>query len=199
MLPRPLAFVLACLLAGCGVLGGDVLDVYELRAPEGLPTANAPIQREITVELPEATGTLETDRILMRPDALQAQYLPGARWGEETPVMVQSLMLRSLQATGGLTYVGRRPLGSGGDYAIVSDIIDFHGETNGDAVSVRLTIEVRIVRELDASIAAGRTFTALSTTESTRTEDLIAAFDSAADALFTDFALWTMARLGRPL
>ncbi|MEM9317923.1 MAG: ABC-type transport auxiliary lipoprotein family protein [Pseudomonadota bacterium] len=191
-------FLLA--LPACSLLGGgEVLDIYELRAPEGLPTANGPAPREVVVELPEAAGTLETDRILVRPDALAAQYLPGARWGEETPVMVQTLMLRSLQATEGLTYVGRRPLGSGGDFAIVSDILDFQAETEGDTARVVITLEVRIVRERDAAIAAGRTFQAEASAASSATDDLIAAFDTASDALFSEFAIWTMARLGRPI
>ena len=113
--------------------------------------------------------------------------------------MVQTLMLRSLQATGGLTYVGRRPLGSGGDFAIVSDIIDFQAETDGGASWVHMTIEVRIVRERDAAITAGRTFSAEIQAESAATDDLIAAFDQASDVIFDDFTRWTMARLGRPL
>ena len=198
---RPgLLFLLCTLLAGRSLfLGSETLDVYELRAPADVPTTDRPIARVITVELPEATGTLDTDRILIRPDSLQAQYLPGVRWGEETPVMVQTLMLRSLQATGGLTYVGRRPLGSSGDFAIVSDIIDFQAETQGDETVVRVTLEVRIIRERDAAITAGRTFRAEATAQSTATDDLIGAFDAAADTVFTDFTIWTMARLGRPI
>ena len=198
---KPLAPLLLCLgLIGCSILpSSEALDIYELRAPSDLPSTDRPIARVVTVELPETTGTLDTDRILIRPDNLQAQYLPDVRWGEDTPVMVQTLMLRSLQATGGLTYVGRRPLGSGGDFAIVSDIIDFQAEAVGETVSIHLSVEVRIVRERDAQIVAGRTFRAEVPTDSTATEDLIAGFDAAADQVFTDFTLWTMARLGRPL
>lgn len=196
VLPLALTF----LLSSCALLGGtEVLDIYELRAPATLPSTDRPAPRVVTVELPEATGTLDTDRILIRPDNLQAQYLPGARWGEETPVMVQTLMLRSLQATGGLTYVGRRPLGSSGDFAIVSDIIDFQAETDGDAARIRITLEVRVVRERDAAITAGRTFQAEMPAASTSTDDIIAAFDAASDELLTEFTSWTMARLGRPL
>lgn len=195
-----LSLCAAAILSGCSLLSGpEVLDVYELRAPVGLPTADRPAPRVITVELPEATGTLQTDRILIRPGGLQAQYLPGARWGEETPVMVQTLMLRSLQATEGLTYVGRRPLGSAGDFAIVSDIIDFQAETTGDTPQVRIAVEVRIIRERDAAVAAGRLFSVTTSATSTSTDDLIAAFDAATAELLTDFTLWTMARLGRPL
>ncbi|MEM6608057.1 MAG: ABC-type transport auxiliary lipoprotein family protein [Pseudomonadota bacterium] len=193
--------LLVLCLAGCSLLpGGNALEIYELRAPEGLPSTDRPIAREVIVELPGATGTLETDRILIRPDALQAQYLRGARWGEETPVMVQSLMLRSLQETGGLTFVGRRPLGSGGDIAIVSDILDFAAERSaGGGIIVRLRLEVRLIRERDASVAAGRTFVAEVPAIGDGNEDIVAAFDAAADDLFTEFTLWTMARLGRPL
>lgn len=200
MKPLLLPICLTLLLSACAVISGpEQLDVYELRAPMGLPTTDRPAPRIVTVELPEATGTLTTDRIMIRPGGLQAQYLPGARWGEETPVMVQTLILRSLQATGGLTYVGRRPLGSSGDYAILTDIVEFQAETTETGAQVVLQLEVRIIRERDASIAAGRSFAATMPADSTATEDLIAAFDTASDALLTELTLWTMARLGRPL
>ena len=36
--------------------------------------------RHVVVETPSASGAIATDRILIKPDRLQAAYLPGARW-----------------------------------------------------------------------------------------------------------------------
>lgn len=202
---RILALGLLLLLTGCGALGalGNAsrpLDVYELRAPEGLPVAASPLRREVIVELPSATGTLDTDRIMIRPDAFQAQYLPDARWGEEVPVMVQTLMVRSLSSTDGILYVGRRPLGGGGDFAIVTDLVDFQAELRDEGLPiVRVAMNIRIVREADVAIVASRSFAAEAEADGTEIEQIVAAFDTATDRLLTDFTTWTMARLGRPL
>ncbi len=194
-------------LAGCGALGalGDAstpLDVYDLRAPQGAPVVQGgPLARDVTVELPTTSGVLQTDRILIRPDALQAQYLPDVRWGDEVPVMAQTLMLRALENTGGLRYVGRRPLAGSGDFAIVTELVDFQAELTGaeGAALVTLRMTSRLVRERDASVVASRTFVATAPAGSTATAALVDAFDRASDQWLVEFADWVMTSLGRRL
>ena len=196
-----LAFILAPLaLSACSALSAlsdatQVLDVYELRAPEGIAEAPRRSRLNVTVEPPTTTGALLTDRIMIKPSELEAQYLPGARWGEEVPVMVQSLMLRSLQATDGLSYVGREPLGLSGDVAIVSDVIDFQARDLGEQAEVTLRISVQLVREEDVAILASRTFASQAVSASLETPDIVAAFDAASDELMAAFADWVVTGL----
>lgn len=194
-------------LGGCSAIGalGDVttpLSVFELRAPGDAPVARGgPLAYDVTVELPTTSGVLDTDRIMIRPDALQAQYLPDVRWGDDVPVMMQTLMLRTLENTNGVRYVGRRPLAGSGDYAIVTELVDFQAEVAADGLSSRVSIRMtsRLVRERDASIVSSRTFTAQEMAASTETPAVIEAFDRASDAVLIDFADWTMSALGRRL
>ncbi len=186
------------LLSACAAISavndiGKSLEVYELRPPASIATVRGrPLQRDVIVELPTTSGALETDRIMIRPNALQAQYLPGVRWSEETPVMVQTLMLRSVEATGAVRYVGRKPLGPGGDYALVTEVVDFQAEVadEAEAATVRIRMIVRVVRERDARIVASRTFEATAASASLETPDVVSAFDAAAGQAMTDFAAW---------
>jgi cholesterol transport system auxiliary component len=134
---------------------------------------------------------------MIRPNSLQAQYLPKVRWSEPTPVMVQTLMLRSIEATQGIRYVARRPLGARGDYAIVTEVIDFQAELDedGQTTTVELRLISRIVREEDVRIVASKTFSATATTSSSETESVIEAFDIAAGRLFPDFSNWVVSKL----
>ena len=199
--------VLMAALAGCSALGalGDAstpLDVYDLRAPEGAPVARGgPLARDLTVELPTASGVLLTDRIMIRPDSVQAQYLPDVRWGDEAPVMMQTLMVRALENTGGLRYVGRRPLAGSGDYAIVTELVDFQAEAaaDGEGADVNIRMISRIVRERDATVIATRTLAVSTVAVSTETSVLIEAFERASDQLLIEFADWIMTTLGRRL
>ncbi len=202
-LPRRLlrlapALCALAMLTGCAALSAVnkvavPLEVYELRPPAGLAQApGRPRPLDVIVELPTTTGSLATDRIMIRPTALQAQYLPEVRWADPVPVMVQTLMLRTLEARGAVRYVGRRPLGASGDYALVTEVVDFHAELapDGTTAAVTLALIVRLVREGDARIVASRSFRAAAPAVSTETPALIAAFDAAAAALLTDFAGW---------
>lgn len=192
------ALALVGTLAACSAISAVTdattpLEVYELRAPAGIPASpRRALPRDVIVELPTTGGSLDTDRIMIRPNALQAQYLPGVRWSEPAPVMVQTLMLRAIEATGVVRYVARKPLGGSGDYALVTEIVDFQAETMDEAegATVRIRFIVRAVRESDAAIIASRTFTASAEAPSTETHVLAETFNKASDAVFTDFAAW---------
>ena len=202
-----LSMVLLSVLSGCSALGAlsDVttpLDVYDLRAPEGAAVAQGgTLARDVVVELPNTSGVLNTDRIMIRPDALQAQYLPDVRWGDEVPVMLQTLMVRALENTNGLRYVGRRPLAGSADYAIVTELVDFQVEPGPDGIGSQVAISLtsRLVREDDAVVISTRTFNIIQPVPSTDTPTLISAFDLASDAFLTQFANWTITALGRRL
>lgn len=197
-----LAFCALSAVSGCSAIsaiGGATapLDVYELRAPDQ-PQASRQLAHHLIIELPTTTGALDTDRIMIRPDPLQAQYLPEVRWSDPTPAMLQTLMLRSIESTGAFSYVGRRPLGPGGDYAILAELIDFQAELAPDAetATVRLRMSVRLLRESDTRIIASRSFSASAISPSSETTAIIAAFDTAAANLLPEFTSWTLARLG---
>jgi cholesterol transport system auxiliary component len=186
------------LLSGCAAISAvsdaaTPLDVFELRAPVSIAAVSGrPIARDVIIELPTTSGALATDRIMIRPNPLQAQYLPDVRWSEPTPVMVQTLMLRSVEATGAVRYVGRKPLGVSGDFALVTEVIDFQADvaSDGETANVQVTLLVRIVRERDASIVASRRLSASVMAASTETLTVIDAFSAASDRIFAEFAQW---------
>ncbi len=190
-------------LSGCAAItavtdAATPLDVYELRAPASIePSGGRVLARDVIIEIPTTSGALATDRIMIRPNALQAQYLPDVRWSEPTPVMVQTLMLRSVEATGAVRYVGRKPLGVSGDFALVTEVIDFQADVvpETDTANVQITLLVRIVRERDASIVATRRFTAIAVAATTETAVVIDAFSAASDQVFDAFAQWVRSTL----
>ena len=118
-----LAFVFVGLMAltGCGAVSAlnkaaTPLDAYELRAPVDIPQSSRNLDRALSIEPPTTSGALDTDRILVKPNPVQSLYLPDGRWASELPAMWQTMALRAFEDTGALAYVGRRPLGSVGDF-----------------------------------------------------------------------------------
>lgn len=204
-MPRMMLFaMLAALLSGCGAISaiGDAttpLDAYDLHAPADGPVAQGrPLQRDLIIEIPSASGALDTDRIMIRPNPLQAQYLPRARWSDPTPVMVQTLMLRSIENANALRYVARRPLAGSGDFALIAELTDFQAELDEetDTAMVRLRLVARIVRESDASILATRTFSSSAPAADLETLALVESFNTAAAPLMRDLTGWVLASLG---
>lgn len=188
-------------LSGCSAISAisdasKTLEVYELRAPEIAPAGRS-LGLELVIEEPTTSGALQTDRIMIRPDPLQAQYLPGIRWSETTPVMLQTLMLRSLEQTQALRYVGRTPLGIGGDVALLTELVDFQAEVapDGETGTVELRLISRVVRESDVRILGTRSFSARALLPSLDETAIIAGFDQAATQLLAEHAAWVLSVL----
>lgn len=201
----PKAFLVAATLglAGCSAISSltdatTVLEAYQLRAPADLPTVRGRLGRELAIETPTTGGALDTDRIMIRPDPLKAQYLPGARWTDTAPVMLQGLMLRSFEDTNALRYVGRRPLGGSGDYVLVSELTDFQAEVgpDGESVTTRVRLVARLVRESDSSILGSRTINRAAAATSSENEAVIDSYDRATTAALKDLVGWALGLMG---
>ncbi len=195
----PLLIAGALSLGGCAALpggSGRALDTYELRAPANPPVAGRSLARDVVVETPEAGPALDLDRIMIRPNPLQAQYLPGARWTGDAPVMMQRLMVRTLQDANAFRFVGRRPLGPGADFALVSELTDFQAEETAEGTIVRIRLVARLVREEDATVIASRSFTAASPIESLDTLNVVQSFNAATDTVLRDLSTWVQTTLG---
>lgn len=198
---QSLALLALTSLPGCGALsalsGGPDLDVFELR-----PLSDAPRHCsrgrnvELVIEEPKARGTLNSERIMIRPNALQTQYLPDAQWGDTVPITLQNLLVRGFGAYDVFTHVGRAPLGTAGDYAIISEINDFNAEVAGKGATVKLSVNAQLVREMDATVVARGTFQASAQAPSTNTDDLVPAFDAAGQQLLTQMTDWGLRGIG---
>ena len=198
-LPTALLIAATATLPGCGALsalqGEPERDLFELRAPAALSCPRSRIG-ELVIEPPKARGTLDSNRIMIRPSALQTQYLPDAEWGDTVPAMLQRLLVESLSATGSFNQVGRAPLGLSGDVAMISEVQDFNVDLSADGTLIRLGVGAQLVDEMEAKVIARGRFAAAVPAAGTRTADLIPAFDAATRHLIGQMTAWTLDAAG---
>ncbi len=189
-------------LCGCSALAaltgaGAKLDAYTLSA---LPQSDIDSQGpHLVVALPTSAGALATDRILIKPSAVQAQYLPDGRWTDPAPVLVQTLLLASLQNMGGFRLVDRTGGGLMPDYTLMTELQDFQAEPAGPgpgAVMVRVGATMTLIRESDLEIIATRRFVATAMASDDSTLALVGAFDDALRQVLTDAIGWTRSQTG---
>lgn len=188
-------------LSGCATVTAlgratEVLDAYELKAPQTVPVARSSQAIELVIELPTASGAIDTDRILVRPSRTQVQYLPDARWTAPAPDMLRSAMIETFLRTGAFRHVGARPLGASGDLALVTSVLDFGAVVAGDAGVVELTLVARLVREDDAAVVGTRTIARRVAIPDTRTPTIIAGYEAATDAALAELAAWVLSTRG---
>ncbi|MCT4334852.1 ABC-type transport auxiliary lipoprotein family protein [Paracoccus sp. YLB-12] len=192
---------LTAFLPGCAALsalqGEPNRDVFELRAPSvGSGQCGRGRLAELVVEPPKARGTLDSNRIMIRPSPLQTQYLPDAIWGDPVPATLQRLLVETLGGYDAFTHVGRAPLGVAGDYALISEIGAFNAELAGDGALIRIAVDAQLVRESDATVVSRGRFASSAEAASTRTSDLIPAFDAAAQDTVRQISAWALRGIG---
>jgi cholesterol transport system auxiliary component len=190
-----LALSAAAALPGCGAVSAvsrasTPLDTFTLSSlgPTGSRAGGA---GHIVVEAPSAGGELTTDRVLIKVNPRQAEYLPDARWSEPAPAMVQTLLVNSLLNRGGFGLVSRVGAGLVPDYTLMSELQAFQAEVTGEAgTQVRIQIQMTLIRESDRSIAGTRRFGTSAAVASDSTPTLIAALDGAMQSVLGDVVSW---------
>lgn len=187
-------------LGGCAALSSinedsTTLDAYTLAPLAVVETPTRPVH--LVVQLPTSAGALATDRILIKPSVLQAQYLPDGRWTDPAPVLLQTLLLASLQNAGGFQLVDRDGGGLMPDFTLMTELQDFQAEPNttDTSVTVRVRVAMTLIRESDVSIAASRQFNATAVAANNSTPALIMAFHEALRTVLIDAVNWTRANI----
>ena len=192
-------------LAACLAVGGcaaalelarpDPPRLYDLTPKssfDDLPEVDA----RLSVEVPTATAGLNTARIALRPTSTTLEYYAGARWVDVVPVMVQNLLLESLDNASRLDVLGREVVGVRAEYALLTHIREFqaeYGESGPPRVRVRL--QARLVRlPRRTSIAAtSEAFTVAA--EDRSLEAIVAAFDDGLGKALRRVVEWTVQEL----
>jgi cholesterol transport system auxiliary component len=201
---RPFGLLLALALAipGCGAVrslnaAAAAQDTYELQPLSGGIAGRA--GRSLSVEVPSATAAIATERILIKPNALQVAYLPGVRWVEAAPLHVQSLLIRSVANSGRAGFVGG-PAGTGPlpDYLLLTDIEAFQAEVRQGAeppveVVVRLTLT--LMRDIDGRVVGVRRFERTVGAASDGAPDVVSAFNVAMSGLLQEATGWIVAAM----
>lgn len=186
--------------AGCvPVLGGGAtLDAFDLAPPPSLPLARNRAPIELVIELPAVPGALDTDRILVRPDPLRAQYLPGARWTQDAPEVLRTLFIHGFEATGGLRLAGRRPLGSFADYRLSTEVVAFQIDATAQGVppQAEMRVMARLVNERARSAPAARAFAARVPVTEAGTLGYVRALNTAAGQVLTQMTGWALGQMG---
>lgn len=149
-LRRTLALSSCLLLGACAALQLATADpprLYDLTPKstfvDGLPTVSG----RLSVEVPTATAGLNSVRIALRPTPTTLEYYAGARWVDVVPVMIQNLLLESLDNTGRIDVLGREVVGVRADLALLTHVREFQAEydTPG-APLVRVRLQARLIR-----------------------------------------------------
>ncbi len=187
-------------LGGCGAVSAlntaaRPLDTYDL-APAPGATDGRRTGRTVLVARPEATAAIATDRIMVKPDAVSVTYLPDARWSDELPLVLQSLLVRSISGTGRVGYVGRSDGGPVPDSALLVRIDAFQANAGADGTLVaEVNMTLTVVNDRDQRVVATRGFSQSLPAAGDDPASIVAAFQAVLNALLPAMSDWVVQRV----
>ena len=184
------ALCLALGLAACG--GGSPSATYDLSAlPAGAALRGS--TRQLVVAEPVASQALDSDRIVVRPNAGEIAYLSGAQWADRLPKLVQTRLIQSFENTRAAKLVGRPGDRLAADRTLETEIRAFEIDVKGGAAVVEIT--ARILDDRSGRIVAAQLFGARAPSAGTGGAAASSALDAALGQVMRAIAAWTAARL----
>lgn len=196
-----LSLLLLGALPGCAALTGlsaatTPNDLFVLTPKSTFDEKLPSLQYQIAVEEPTATAAVDTDQITVQPTPLRVQYLPGARWVDRAPLIVQSLLIESFENSGKVPAVGSSAIGLRADFLVVTDIREFQATVPQDDPDAPLEIDVRLnIKLIDAfsdRIIASDSFEALALSETDDAAQVADAFDQALGSTMRRAVEWSI-------
>jgi cholesterol transport system auxiliary component len=186
--------------AGCGAASalsraGAQRTTYDLSPAPG-PASGPRSSRSLLVAEPEATAVLDSDRIAVKPDALSVAYLPDGRWSDRLPLVLQSLLVRSIAGTGRAGYVGAAGQGPVPDRALLGRIDAFNLRRLDDAsFEMRVDVALTVVDDASQRVVATRNFAGSAPVADDRAESAARAAQAVLDGLLPEAGDWVLRRL----
>lgn len=189
-----------CSLGGCSAItsinaAAKPLNTYDLIPASGSQSGGRR-SRTLLVAPPQASAALATDRIMIKPDPASITYLPDARWSDETPAVVQSLLIRSISQTGRVAYVGAVGAGPVPDKALLVRIDAFDVTVSGEGLfTAKLDFDLTVINDRDQRVVASRRFSQSQQITSDAPEAIVGAFQRLLNEMLPAMSDWTIGRV----
>ena len=187
----------APLIAGCG--GIQLLptpmqpQLYVLR-PEIVLPAGASVSWRLSVGTPDASASLDTERIALSRSATTMDYFANAAWTDRLPAIVQRLLIQSFDASGRIVAVDRDTTGIENDYVLETEIRDFEARyADPDAPpQILILIQAKLARMPQREIIASLNVRQQAQAVDNMLDPIVLAFNQATAAAIAQIANWTL-------
>jgi len=186
----------AGVLSACGSLvpgQGPPPDLYRLTPKHDLSGDLPAVTWQLLVETPAAPAGLDNTRIALMRRPIQVQYYAKSNWIDRVPLMVQTLLVETFEASGKIVSVGGNPANLRPDYVLSTQIRDFQADYySGSGPSARVGIVARLVTLRQRAIVAAKRFDAAAPAKADEIAAVVAAFDIALGQVLDGIAGWTL-------
>ncbi len=192
---------MVCLwLGGCALAGMGASEppaTFNLSAPD---LSDAKFRRwpvQITVSQPTAMRALDTDRVLVMASGGRIAYFENAAWSDRLTSLVRARIVEAMQDSRAFRAVLTTEDRVDGEYTLAVEIRKFEVEVAEGRSEAVVTLFVKLVDNLGASVIATRQFNARSPASSDDPANGIVALQSDFDQVTKELVKWLSSRRWR--
>ena len=182
-------------LTHCGSLLGPSNpppQIYRLSPGSSLPPGGLSVPWQLAVGRPDATQTLDTDRIaLFRGPAMD--YYADAQWNDSAPRLVQSLLVEAFDKSGRVQSAPRDSASLRADLTLATELRDFEAQYDNANGAPLVVVDIQ-AKLLDQR---GQVIGSLDSRQTARASEntiasVVMAFDGAMAASLAQIVAWTL-------
>jgi phospholipid/cholesterol/gamma-HCH transport system substrate-binding protein len=162
--------------------------VYDLAAPRDFPPPGKPASRQLTIADPTTVLMLDTQKIVVRPQAPDEPSFEAARWADTVPKLVQAKILESFENSRYFAAVARPLEGLTSEYQLIIEIRAFDIATVPETAA-DVALSVKILGE-DGKIKDFRVFRSTVPTKLTNAASAAAALNEAFGKVARELVIW---------
>jgi len=178
------------LLATCACTSGlhsnaPASQVYLLRATNAPPVASAatPATASVQVVRPLAGPGLDSEHIVTVAPEHRMSYYAGSQWAAALPVLLETLVVERLRATGAWAAVNDSESTIASEYFLQIGIRRFEAEYTAAAIpTARVSLDCAIGRRASRELVASFTADGAAQASANRVSAVVAAFEEAMNA-----------------
>lgn len=191
MLKLALTTAVSTVLLGACAGGSAPPLTYDLLAPRiSTVSAPKPAAFQLVVNEPNAVRSLESDRILVKPEPEQVTYYKNAVWSDRLPRLMQMRIIEAFQNAGLVRAVGSRADRLDADVELVTEVRSFHVEISGGKAQAIVSLYVKMIDGKRGRIIASRGFESRNATNAADASDMVGALNHAFDAMLREMVPW---------
>lgn len=194
-----------CSVAGCNTIASleqsaTTLDTYDI-SPVQVSGAGTRGRSTLLVLEPAAPAALSTDRILIRSSPQSVTYLPDGRWVDDLPLMLQSVLIRTISGSGRVGFVGAADAGPVPDSVLLTRIDRFDVAVSQDEAGQRqyvaqVALELTVLRDRDQKIMGSQSITRSMPLKSDAVGVIVAGFQTLMNDMLPDAVGWIAGTAG---
>jgi cholesterol transport system auxiliary component len=180
-------------LSGCsGVFESDLAapQAYVLRLPPATPPAAAGTAGSVLVQRPEAGPGLDSERIALLRSEQRFDFYAASRWAAPAPILVESLMIDAVRASGAFSTVLDDSAPFAPRYNLRCALRRFEADytRGGRAPTVFVALDCTLGRHRDRELLASFTAQGSAVASEDRLNSVVAAFEAATTAAMAELA-----------